>query len=71
MSVYHKEVVHNLDLCLGSFANQTLPAHEIVIVKDGILPRKLEETLLSWQGKLPLKIVRQSVYPHILSKETE
>jgi glycosyltransferase involved in cell wall biosynthesis len=57
MSVYHKEVSRNLDRCLGSLANQTLPADEIIIVKDGTLPSELEETLLSWQGRLPLKII--------------
>jgi glycosyltransferase involved in cell wall biosynthesis len=56
MSVYYKESSRNLDQCLESIANQTLPADEIVIVKDGVLPLELEETLLSWQNKLPLKI---------------
>jgi glycosyltransferase involved in cell wall biosynthesis len=60
VSVYHKEVSRNLEQCLDSLANQTLPADEIVIVKDGMLPRELEETLLLWQGKLPLKIVGYS-----------
>jgi amylovoran biosynthesis glycosyltransferase AmsE len=48
MSVYHKEISRNLDWCLDSLANQTLPADEIVIVKDGMLLRELEETLMSW-----------------------
>jgi glycosyltransferase involved in cell wall biosynthesis len=57
MSIYYKEAPDNLDQCLESLANQTVPANEIVIVKDGILPAGLEKTLLSWQEKLPLKIV--------------
>jgi glycosyltransferase involved in cell wall biosynthesis len=57
MSVYYKESSRNLDQCLESITNQTLPADEIVIVKDGVLPLELEETLLSWHDKLPLKIV--------------
>jgi glycosyltransferase involved in cell wall biosynthesis len=57
MSIYYKETPHNLDQCLESLASQTLPADEIVIVKDGILPVELEEILQSWQEKLPLKIV--------------
>jgi hypothetical protein len=50
MSVYHEDVSCNLDQCLDILANQTLHADEIVIVKDGMLPRKREEILLSWQG---------------------
>jgi glycosyltransferase involved in cell wall biosynthesis len=57
MSVYYKETPRNLDQCLESLANQTVPANEIVVVKDGELPVALEETLVSWQKKLPLKIV--------------
>jgi glycosyltransferase involved in cell wall biosynthesis len=57
MSVYYKETPRNLDQCLESLANQTVPADEIVLVKDGVLPFELEETLVSWQKKLPLKIV--------------
>jgi glycosyltransferase involved in cell wall biosynthesis len=57
MSVYHKEDSRNLEQCLESLANQTLPADEIVVVKDGILPVGLEEILLSWQDKLPLKTI--------------
>jgi glycosyltransferase involved in cell wall biosynthesis len=57
MSVYHKETSYNLDQCLLSFANQTLPADEIVVVKDGILTDALEKTLFEWREKLPLRIV--------------
>jgi glycosyltransferase involved in cell wall biosynthesis len=42
---------------LESIANQTLPSDEIIVVKDGMLPVELEDTLLSWQDRLPLKIV--------------
>jgi glycosyltransferase involved in cell wall biosynthesis len=57
MSVYCKETACNLDQCLESLAFQTLPANEIVIVKDGMLNDELEKTLMLWQEKLPLKIV--------------
>jgi glycosyltransferase involved in cell wall biosynthesis len=57
MSVYYKETSSHLDQSLESLAGQTFPADEIVIVKDGVLPIELEETLRSWQKKLPLKIV--------------
>ncbi len=57
LSVYHKETADNLNQCLESLAAQTLPADEIVIVKDGKLTNELEEALAIWQMKLPLKIV--------------
>jgi glycosyltransferase involved in cell wall biosynthesis len=57
MSVYYKERPNNLWQSLESLANQTLPADEIVVVKDGILPVELDDTLLLWQDKLPLKII--------------
>ena len=57
MSIYSEEIVSNLNQCLESLVNQTLPATEIIIVKDGILPSELDQVLFLWQGKLPLKIV--------------
>lgn len=57
MSVYYKETDSNLDQCLESLAVQTLPAVEIIIVKDGKLTPKLEQCLEKWKNKLPLKIV--------------
>jgi glycosyltransferase involved in cell wall biosynthesis len=57
MSLYYKETAHNLEQCLESLANQTLPADEIVVVKDGTLTYALEKALLEWQEKLPLKII--------------
>ncbi|GHU17466.1 hypothetical protein FACS1894163_08390 [Spirochaetia bacterium] len=57
MSIYHKEFASNLNQCLESLALQTLPASEIIIVKDGKLTAELEECLTSWQNELPLKIV--------------
>jgi glycosyltransferase involved in cell wall biosynthesis len=57
MAVYYKETPSHLDQCLESLAGQTFPADEIIIVKDGMLPIELEEILVSWQKKLPLKIV--------------
>jgi glycosyltransferase involved in cell wall biosynthesis len=57
MSIYYKEKASNLDQCLESLANQTLPADEIVIVKDGLLNDDLNQVLELWIDKLPLKIV--------------
>ena len=57
MSVYYKENPDFLNNSLESLAIQTLPATEIVVVKDGILTEELGKILLLWQIKLPLKIV--------------
>ncbi|MDR0538895.1 MAG: glycosyltransferase [Spirochaetaceae bacterium] len=57
MSVYYKETAAHLNECLQSLAAQTLPADEIVIVKDGGLTPELERCLAEWQPKLPLVIV--------------
>jgi len=56
MSVYHKEIPEYLNQCLESLALQTSPATEIIIVKDGILGKELDEVLSLWQNKLPLKL---------------
>ena len=56
MSVYHKEIPENLNQCLESLALQTSPAAEIIIVKDGILGKELDNVLSLWQDKLPLKL---------------
>jgi glycosyltransferase involved in cell wall biosynthesis len=57
MSVYYKETAAHLNECLKSLAAQTVPATEIIIVKDGKLTHELEQCLALWQNKLPLKIV--------------
>jgi glycosyltransferase involved in cell wall biosynthesis len=56
ISIYYKESAENLNKCLESLVFQTLPATEIVIVKDGTLTLELEDVLASWNCKLPLKI---------------
>jgi glycosyltransferase involved in cell wall biosynthesis len=57
MSIYYKETASNLNQCLESLAGQTVPATEIIIVKDGNLTNELEQILTSWKNKLPLKII--------------
>jgi glycosyltransferase involved in cell wall biosynthesis len=57
MSIYPKESPEFLGRCLESLTVQILPAAEVVIVKDGILTKELEDDLLVWCHKLPLKIV--------------
>jgi glycosyltransferase involved in cell wall biosynthesis len=56
MSVYYKEIPSNLEQCLQSLASQTMPANEVVIIKDGRLNEGLDKTLEKWKNKLPLEI---------------
>jgi len=56
MSVYYGESHEYLAQCLESLSVQTFPASEIVIVKDGKLTNELENVLLLWKEKLPIKL---------------
>ena len=47
MSVYAKEKPEYLKAALESILNQTLKADEILIIKDGPLPKELEEVIES------------------------
>lgn len=62
MSIYNKEVVENLQEALNSILFQTIPPSEIIIVKDGKLNKKLEETLENYRKKYSkiIKIVGYS-----------
>lgn len=60
MSVYTKENPEKLNQSLESILNQTYPADEIVLVKDGVLDEKLNEIIDEYQGKHPTIF---SVYP--------
>jgi glycosyltransferase involved in cell wall biosynthesis len=55
--VYFKETASNLHDCLKSLSEQTVPATEIVIIKDGFLTEELEDVLNEWLKKIPLKII--------------
>lgn len=57
LPLYYKESPEYLHQCLQSLSVQTLPATEIIIVKDGMLTNELEEILSFWKEKLPTKIV--------------
>ncbi len=52
MSVYERESASHLSAALNSLLRQTRPADEIVLVKDGPLPKVLEETIDEFQVKL-------------------
>ena len=57
MSIYAKESPEFFSQALESLAVQSLPADEIVIVKDGSVGENLESVLVQYATKLPLKVV--------------
>lgn len=57
MSIYAKESPEFFSQALDSLAEQTVPADEIVIVKDGTVSSELESVLAQYAAKLPLKVV--------------
>ncbi|WP_336240161.1 glycosyltransferase [Citrobacter werkmanii] len=56
MSLYFKENPLYLDQCLDSLLKQKLKANEIVIVLDGPITKELNDILVKWEEKLPLRI---------------
>ncbi|GAB1647745.1 hypothetical protein Mh1949_08350 [Mannheimia haemolytica] len=57
ISLYYKEKPAYLEMCLDSLVSQTLPASEIVVVFDGIIPGDLERIVQHFTEKLPLVVV--------------
>ncbi len=59
ISVYHKENALFLEEALNSIENQTLPAEEIVLVKDGVLTPVLNKAIThhSEHSKIPYKLI--------------
>lgn len=60
MSIYYKERPQHFQECMQSiWDNQTLKPNEIILVKDGILTKKLETEIQRWSIKLSdvIKIV--------------
>lgn len=45
LSVYYKENPHYLKMALDSIVSQTVLAEEIIIIKDGILTKELDEVI--------------------------
>ncbi|ELA9315181.1 glycosyltransferase [Vibrio parahaemolyticus] len=60
MSLYYKEKSIYFDRCLDSIYNQSLKASEIILVIDGKIGNDLEEIIVKWKEKLPIKTVRLS-----------
>ncbi|AUX73096.1 glycosyltransferase family 2 protein [Erwinia pyrifoliae] len=57
ISLYNKEKPDNLEQCLESLYQQTLPADEIVLVYDGPVSEPLKAVVTRWAVLLPLVIV--------------
>jgi len=55
MAVYSREKPAFLAQCLESIAAQTLPADQVVVVKDGPLTPELEAVLAEFAARLPLE----------------
>lgn len=58
MSLYYKEIPANLNECLLSLYNQTIEIPEIICVYDGPISKELDEVVMKWATKLPLKTIR-------------
>lgn len=54
LSVYAKESPEYLEQSLNSLAIQSLPANEVVLVVDGIIPEGLEKVIDKWRSFLPM-----------------
>jgi glycosyltransferase involved in cell wall biosynthesis len=57
MSVYAKDRPNDLEQCLESLARQTMPADEIILVKDGPVADALEQVIEHFRQLLPLRII--------------
>ena len=56
-AVYKRDNPEFLSQSLNSILTNTLQPAEIILVKDGNLTEELEETIRTWEEKLPLKVV--------------
>ncbi|HEX4039817.1 MAG TPA: glycosyltransferase [Acidobacteriaceae bacterium] len=57
ISVYSGESAAHFKECLESLARQTVPAGEVLIIKDGPLGENLEEVIALYSGGLPIRTV--------------
>lgn len=55
-SVYKKDSPAFLSESLRSIAENTVQPERIVLVKDGVLTKELEDVIAGWQAKLPVKV---------------
>ena len=54
LSIYKKEKPEHFSLALKSILKQTICPNEIIIVKDGMLTKELENTILFFKKKYPI-----------------
>lgn len=57
MSTYAKENPEYLSAALESLRTQTVPADEIVIIKDGKLTVELDKVINDYAGMMPVKVI--------------
>lgn len=57
MTVYEREAPHFLSASLESVRNQTSPADEVVLIKDGSLTGPLDAVISEYSRRLPLKVI--------------
>jgi glycosyltransferase involved in cell wall biosynthesis len=55
-SVYKNDDPCYLDDCLGSISSSTVLPVRIVLVKDGLLTKPLEDVIAKWESRLPLYV---------------
>ena len=61
MSVYKKEKAQYLQEAIESVLNQTIKPNEVLILKDGLLTKELDETIQLFENKYPeleLRIIK-------------
>ena len=56
-SVYKNDKSEYLIQCFESIKNATIAPTEIILVKDGYIPKELSETIEEWKNKLPITLV--------------
>ncbi len=56
LSIYHRTQADELAKCLDSLLSQTLPADEVVVIKDGPLQPDVDRCLQDYTGQLPIRL---------------
>lgn len=58
ITIYDKESPDHFEQCLESLLVQTMPAEEVVIVKDGPLRYELERVIEHYRSQLPIVLIQ-------------
>lgn len=57
LAVYKNDKPEFLNECLQSLEHQSVKPVSIILVKDGLVPNEIENVIVHWSNKLPLKVV--------------